>query len=315
MNLHEKPMKQVYAETLLELAYENKEICLFEADLMLASGTKIFKNALPDRFFNVGVAEANMIGIAAGLSTLGKIPFCTTFTPFATRRTYDQITVSVAYAKQNVKIVGTDPGITATTNGGTHMCFQDLAIMRAMPRMTVLSPADAYELKQLLHFMVNFTGPVYMQLIRGIQPQILNPDYRFELAKAVKLASGSDVTIVSTGYTTAVAVQAVKALRSQGIYVDHLHYPTVKPFDKQAIIDSARKTNFVVTVENQNIIGGLGSAVCESLAEKHPAIVHRLGVPDEFGEVADENFLMEKHQFRVTDIVNAVCNHKTNQKN
>lgn len=305
MELHEKQMRQVYAETLVELGERNPRICLLEADLMLASGTQAFLKRFPERFFNVGVAEANLIGIAAGLSTTGKIPFCTTFTPFITRRAYDQITISVAYAKRNVKIVGTDPGITATTNGGTHMCFQDLAIMRIMPQMMVLSPADAYELRAMVHFMADFQGPVYMQLIRGVQPKLFDQEYRFVAGRAVRLSEGRDVTIVSTGFTTPYACKAVAILNQKGISVDHLHCPTVKPFDDEALVASARRTGFVVSVENQNILGGLGSAVCETLSDRYPVPVKRLGIPDRFGEVASEEYLMEKHGFGVSDIVNA----------
>jgi transketolase len=307
MELHEKQMRQVYTETLMELGEANPQICLLEADLMLASGTQAFKKKFPERFFNVGVAEANMIGIAAGLSTAGKIPFCTTFTPFITRRAYDQITISVAYAKRNVKIVGTDPGITATTNGGTHMCFQDLGIMRIMPQMTVLSPADAYELRAMVKFMADFQGPVYMQLIRGVQPKIFGPDYQFVPGRAVIVSEGKDVTLVSTGFTTPYARQAVDILKQKGISVDHLHYPTVKPFDVETLVASAKKTGFVVTVENQNILGGLGSAACETLSDRYPVPVKRLGIPDRFGEVASEEYLMEKHCFSVSDIVKTLC--------
>jgi transketolase len=307
MELHEKQMRQVYSETLVELGRANPRICLLEADLMLASGTQAFMKEFPERFFNVGVAEANMIGIAAGLSTAGKIPFCTTFTSFITRRAYDQITISVAYAKRNVKIVGTDPGITATTNGGTHMCFQDLAIMRVMPGMTVLSPADACELRAMVRFMAEFQGPVYMQLIRGIQPKLFGPEYQFALGRAVILSEGQDVTLVSTGFTTPYGRKAVELLRAKGVSVEHLHYPTVKPFDTETLIASAKKTRFVVSVENQNILGGLGSAVCETLSDRYPVPVKRLGVPDRFGEVGSEEYLMEKHRFGISNIVATLC--------
>jgi len=307
MELHEKQMRQVYSETLVELGRANPQICLLEADLMLASGTQAFMKEFPERFFNVGVAEANMIGIAAGLSTAGKIPFCTTFTSFITRRAYDQITISVAYAKRNVKIVGTDPGITATTNGGTHMCFQDLAIMRVMPQMIVLSPADACEVRAMVRFMAEFQGPVYMQLIRGIQPKLFGPEYQFALGRAVILSEGQDVTLVSTGLTTPYGRKAVELLSAKGVSVEHLHYPTVKPFDTETLIASAKKTRFVVSVENQNILGGLGSAVCETLSDRYPVPVKRLGVPDRFGEVGSEEYLMEKHRFGISNIVAALC--------
>lgn len=304
--LEELQLRQIYNDTLIELAEANPAVCLLEADLMLATGTHAFQRRFPERCFNVGVAEANMVSIGAGLSTTGKIPFCTTFTPFLARRAHDQITISVAYANRNVKLVGTEPGITATINGGTHMCFQDLGIMRVMPNMIVLSPTDAYELRAMLHFMAAHQGPVYMQLIRRVQPRVFGPDYVFELGKLKRLADGTAATIVSTGMTTTHAQQAVAQLRREGVSVDHFHAPCVKPLDSVDLIASARKTGLVITVESQNILGGLGSAVCEILSEHCPTRVRRLGVPDQFGEVASEEYLMRKHGFDAEAIVAAV---------
>ena len=305
MELHEKEMRQVYGETLVEMAKENPDIVVLEADLMKASGTTVFKQAFPERFVDVGVSEANMIGVAAGLSTLGKVPFCASFTPFASRRVYDQVTISVAYAGRNVKIVGTAPGITTGANGGTHMCFQDLAIMRVMPNMTVLSPSDAYELKSVLNWMARHDGPVYMQLIRGREPKMFGDGYMFSPGKAVALSEGKDVTIVSTGYLTRFAAEAVRILKTKGISSDHLHYPCIKPFDVDTLVNSAGKTGFVITVENQSILGGLGGAVCETLSEHCPVKVRRLGIPDKFGEIGSEEYLFAKHHFGVADIVAA----------
>jgi len=310
MPLHEKEMRQVYAETLVELIAENPNILVLEADLSKASGTPPIAKAHPQNFVDVGVAEANMIGVAAGLSACGKIPFCATFTPFATRRAYDQVTISVAYAKRNVKIIGTSPGVTATSNGGTHMCFQDLAIMRAMPGMTVLSPCDVYELKSMLRWMSKTDGPMYMQLLRMKEPKTFDENYSFIPGKAVRLREGTAATIVTTGYTTRWAIEAATALEKQGVTVDLLHYPMVKPFDADSLIGSAKKTGYVVTVENQNIIGGLGSAVCEILSENLPTRVKRLGVHDVFGEVATEDYLLNKHQFGPDFIKAAVLEKK-----
>lgn len=305
-NLHELEMRNVYARTLLELAAENPNVLVLEADLSKASGTNpAFAKERPEQFVNCGVAEADMMCIAAGLAVEGKIPFCASFTPFATRRVYDQVTISVAYANANVKIVGTAPGITAGPNGGTHMCFQDLAIMRAMPNMIVLSPCDCYELRECLRWMAKHEGPVYMQLIRMKQPKVFDKAYRFNLDKAVQLRSGTDVTLVSTGYMTPFALQAAEQLGAQGVSVDLLHYPSVKPFDAKSLIVSAKKTGGVVTVENQSIIGGLGGGVCEALAEAHPTPVKRLGVPDRFGEVATEGYLFNKHGFGLEHIKDA----------
>jgi transketolase len=285
---------------------ENPNVVCLEADLSKASGTNPEVAAThPENFINVGVSEANMICVGAGLANEGKIPFCASFTCFASRRVYDQITISVAYANNNVKIVGTAPGITAGPNGGTHMCFQDLAIMRAMPNMHVYSPCDAYELRSIMKYMASSKQPTYMQLIRSKMGQIFDESYQFDPHNAVVLKEGRDVTLVSTGYMTSFAIKAVQLLKDAGIEAELLHYPSVKPFDVETLVASARKTGTVVTVENQNIIGGLGGAVCETLSEHYPTRVKRLGVPDRFGEVATEAYLFNKHGFGIEHIVEA----------
>jgi len=305
-HLHELEMRAVYASTLLELAAADPNIVVLEADLSKASGTNpAVSSVCPSRFINCGVAEADMICIAAGLAVEGKIPFCASFTPFAARRAYDQTTISVAYADTNVKIVGTAPGITTGANGGTHMCFQDLAIMRAMPNMIVLSPCDCYELRACIQWMAAHRGPVYMQMVRLKQPQVFDATYRFAFGKAVRLRQGDDVTLVSTGYMTPFAVRAAEELAQEGIKVDLLHYPCVKPFDAQGLVASAERTGAVVTVENQSILGGLGGAVCEVLSEQRPTLVKRLGIPDRFGEVATEDYLFKKHGFGLEQIKQA----------
>ena len=302
-NLHELEMRVVYGQTLVELADENPDIVVLEADLSKASGTNpTYTTKHPERFINVGVAEANMIGIGAGLAVEGMIPFCASFTPFASRRVYDQLTISVAYADANVKIVGTAPGITTGPNGGTHMCFQDLAIMRVMPNMIVLAPCDCYELHSCLRWMAQHEGPVYMQMIRMKQPQVFDEGYCFEPDRAVKLREGADVSLVSTGYMTPFAQTAAEELAAEGVSVEVLHYPCVKPFDAESLVESARKTGKVVTVENQSVIGGLGGAVCEVLSEELPTPVKRLGVPDMFGEVASEAYLLDKFGLGVEHI-------------
>lgn len=306
-NYHDMEMRFVYGETLSELIDGNPRVMCLEADLSKASGTN---PAVPTRhsanFLNVGVAEANMISIAAGLASEGKVPFCASFSCFASRRVYDQITISVAYANMNVKIVGTAPGITAGPNGGTHMCFQDLAIMRAMPNMHVYSPCDAMELRSVLRYMASTRQPTYMQLVRHKVAKIFDTEYAFDPQRAVRLREGRDVTLVSTGYMTQFALPVADALAKAGISVDLLHYPSVKPFDSATLVASARKTRGVVTVENQNKLGGLGGAVCEVLAEQHPTRVLRLGVPDQFGEVASEQYLFDKHGFGPAHI-DATC--------
>lgn len=307
MNYHDLEMRFVYGRTLNELIEENPQVICLEADLSKASGTnpEVLEKH-PEHFINVGVAEANMICLGAGLANEGKIPFCASFTCFASRRVYDQITISVAYANNNVKIVGTAPGITAGANGGTHMCFQDLAIMRAMPNMHVYSPCDAYELRSVVQYMASTKQPTYMQLIRGTMPQVFDESYQFDPYRAVVLKPGNDVTIVTTGYMTPFVIAAARRLGNEGLEADILHYPSVKPFDVETLVNSARKTGAVVTVENQSIIGGLGGAVCETLAERQPTRVKRLGVPDRFGEVATEEYLFQKHGFGVQHII-AAC--------
>ncbi len=306
MNWEDLEMRAVYGKTLCELIDENPEVMCLEADLGKASGTfNTVREQHPGNFLDVGVAEANMVSIGAGLANEGKIPFCASFTCFAARRTYDQATISVAYANNNVKIVGTAPGITAGPNGGTHMCFQDLAIMRAMPNMHVYSPCDAYELRSMLRHMAASRQPTYMQLIRPKQNRIFDESYCFDPETAVRLHAGNDVTLVSTGYMTRFALEVAGRLKESGTGVDLLHYPSIKPFDVKSLVESVRRTGRVVTVENQSIIGGLGSAVCEVLAEHAPAPVRRLGVPDRFGEVATEQYLFDKHGFGPEHIARA----------
>jgi transketolase len=306
MTYHELEMRAVYGRTLNELMDENPDILCLEADLSKASGTNPeVAQHHPQNFINVGVSEANMICVGAGLANEGKIPFCASFTCFASRRVYDQVTISVAYANNNVKIVGTAPGITAGANGGTHMCFQDLAIMRAMPNMHVYSPCDAYELRSMMKYMASHRQPTYMQLIRSKMEQVFDESYQFDPNQAIVIREGQDVTLVSTGYMTTFVCKAAEQLQADGIAADVLHYPSVKPFDAKTLVNSAQKTGAVVTVETQNIIGGLGGAACETLSEQCPTRVKRLGIPDRFGEVATEEYLFNKHGFGIKHIVEA----------
>lgn len=297
-DLHEKEMRAVYGAVLNELMGENPAVMCLEADLGKASGTNpAVLAAHPAHFVNAGVAEANMIGVGAGLAIEGRIPFCASFSCFASRRVYDQIYLSVAYANTNVKIIGTAPGITQGPNGGTHMDFQDLAIMRVMPNLHVYSPCDVYELRAMMRHMAGLKQPTYMQLVRSQVDKVMEDNYTFEPGKAVVLRKGTDVTLVSTGYMTQFAVKVVDQLKAEGISVELLHCGSVKPLDTDALIASAKKTGAVVTVENQSIIGGLGGAVCETLSENCPAKVKRLGIQDQFGEVATEQYLFNKHGF------------------
>ncbi|MFW5798420.1 MAG: transketolase family protein [Planctomycetota bacterium] len=306
MKWHDLELREVYGKTLCELIEADDRVVCMEADLSKASGT--YPEVLarhPENFVNVGVSEANLICVGAGLANEGKVPFCATFSCFAARRVYDQVAISVAYAGNNVKIVGTAPGVTQGPNGGTHMDFTDLAIMRSLPGMHVYSPVDAWELRAVMKHMAAADQPTYMQLVRSRVPKVFDQGYRFDPERAVTLSEGDDVTLVSTGYQTHQAIEAVRLLQDEGLDVHHLHYVSVKPFDGSTLVDSARRTGAVVTAENGTILGGLGSAVCEVLAERHPVPVTRLGVPDRFGEVADETYLFEKHGFGARHIAEA----------
>ena len=300
-------MRFVYAETLNQLIEADKNVICVEADLSKATGTNpVVIEKHPENFVNVGVSEANMISVGAGLANEGKIPFCASFSCFASRRVYDQITISAAYANNNVKIIVTAPGITQGANGGTHMDFQDLAIMRAMPNMHVYSPADPFELRAVMKYMATEKQPTYMQLVRSQVTPLFDENCTFHPEKAVTIYEGSDVTLVSTGYMTQFAREASEELAKEGITVDLLHYPSIKPFDVKTLVASAKKTGAVVTVENQNTIGGLGGAVAEVLGEECPTKMRRLGIPDRFGEVATEAYLFEKHGFGKESIINAI---------
>ncbi len=261
---------------------------------------------MPERVVDCGVAEANMISVAAGMSTLGLIPFTHSFTCFATRRCYDQITLSVAYAKRNVKMVGSDPGVTATLNGGTHMSFEDMGIMRNIPGMTIVEPIDGVQLAALFPQIVEHDGPVYIRLVRKAYDSIYADGTKFELGKATTVKEGSDVTIFASGIMVSEAVKAAKSLEEKGINAEIINIHTVKPIDAEAIITSAKKTKTVVTAENHNIINGLGSAVSEVLSENYPVPIKRVGVKDHFGEVGQQAFLMEKYGLLSTDIEKAV---------
>ena len=302
-------MRAVYAQTLIELAEKDERIVLLEADLMKASGTTVFKNRFPDRTFNVGVAEANMVGIAAGLSAGGKIPFADTFGCFASRRTYDQFFISANYARLNVKLVGTDPGISAAYNGGTHMPFEDVGIMRNIPKLTVFEPSDPVSLKKLVQESAYHQGCTYMRLFRKPLETIYQEDETFELGKGKVLKDGNDVTIIANGAVMVQeALKAAEMLNGDGISAAVIDMHTVKPVDTELIIRYAKKTGLIVTFENHQIINGLGSAVAETLVENYPCRMKRIGVNDEFGEVGTQEYLQERFGLTANHIVDAVKN-------
>jgi len=308
----ETAMRDAYCQTLMELAKENSNIVVLDADLMSSMGMVPFWKAYPERTFNVGIQEANMMGIAAGLSATGKVPFAHSFGPFATRRCFDQIFMSCAYAKLNVRIIGSDPGVTAAYNGGTHMPFEDMGIMRNIPNVTILEPVDSVMLKDLIKQTAGMYGIFYIRLLRKNAVKVYEEGSTFEIGKAVKLKDGKDVTIIATGILVDEAIKAAKKLEEQGISARLLNMFTLKPIDKEAIIAAAKETGAIVTAENHNIINGLGSAVAEVLSENCPVPLERVGVQDVFGEVGPENYLRERFGLTADNIVNKV--HKVLQR-
>lgn len=306
MQLTGRWLREIFTELLIEHAKKDDRICYIEADLMLASGTKAFKDTFPDRMLNVGVAEANMIGVAAGISTLGMIPFTHSFAPFASRRCCDQVTLSVGYAKNNIKMIGSDPGITAMLNGGTHMSMEDVAIMRNIPGMCIVEPIDGVQLASLFPQIIDHDGPVYIRLLRREAPVVYPEGTTFEIGKAKTIKEGKDITIIASGIMVAEAVKAEKILASEGIDASVIDMHTIKPLDTDTILREAKRTGVVVTAENHSIINGLGSAVAEFLSENCPVPMKRVGVQDHFGEVGMQDFLATKYGLTAENIV-AAC--------
>ena len=298
----EKELRKVYCETLMAMAAEDDRVCVLDADLMNAAATKPFGAAFPDNTFDCGVQEANMLGVAAGLSATGMIPFTHTFAPFATRRACDQIFVSCAYAKRNVKVVGSDPGITTALNGGTHMPFEDVAIMRSIPEITVVEPADAVAVEALTRMAKEAYGVWYIRLHRKTAPAIYAPGTTFEIGKANQLRDGGDVTIIAMGYCVAKALEAAELLEQEGIHARVLDMFCVKPLDEEAVLRAARETGAIVTAENHNVINGLGSAVADVLAANCPTPLEKVGVQDEFGEVGPVGYLEQRYKLTAQEI-------------
>ena len=288
-----KSIREAFGKKLAELGAKKLNIVALDADLACSTQTKFFAQAFPDRFFNTGIAEQNMIATASGLALTGKIPFAATFAVFATGRTYDQIRVSVCYQKANVKIIGTHGGVTVGEDGATHQALEDVSLMRGLPNMTVIVPADCNECEQAVEFAAEHEGPVYIRIARTNLPDIYPSDYKFDPYKANKLRNGSDLTIISNGDVLVEAYKAAEILAQQGISAEVISLPVVKPIDSSTIVESAKKTGFVVTVENHSIYGGIGSAVSEVLSEKEPTRVLRIGVNDEFGQSGTSQELLK----------------------
>jgi len=288
--------RESYGNTLKELGEQYPNIVVLDADLAEATKTAIFAKAYPDRFIDCGIAEANMMGVAAGLSLVGKIPFVSSFAMFAAGRAYEQVRNSIGYPHLNVKICATHAGITVGEDGATHQCNEDIALMRTIPGMVVMCPSDDIEAKAAVKAAIEYEGPMYIRFGRAAVPVINdNPDFKFEIGKGHVVRPGKDVTIVATGICVDSAIGAAQMLAADGIDAEVVNICTIKPLDEELIVASAKKTGKVVTVEEHSVIGGLGSAVCDCLSEKYPTFVKKLGMQDIFGESGSAADLVEKY--------------------
>lgn len=295
--------REAYGKALAAVGGKNNKVIVLDADLSKSTKTEVFGKAYPERFFNVGIAEQNMMGTAAGLAAAGKIPFVSTFAVFATGRAFEQIRNSICYPKLNVKIAATHAGLTVGEDGASHQSIEDISLMRTLPNMTVIVPADGIETEKVIEFAAEYKGPCYIRLGRSSVPDLFSADYKFELGKAVTVQEGTDVTIIATGIMVAEAKVAAETLAQEGISARVLNIHTIKPIDVNAIVKAAQETGCIVTCEEHSIIGGLGSAVAEVLVENNPAPMLRLGVNDTFGESGKPNDLLKKYKLTSNDIV------------
>ncbi len=305
--MDKKATRESYGEALVMLAEKRKDLVVLDADLAAATKTGTFKKAYPDRFFDCGIAEANMMGVAAGIATTGKLVFASTFAMFAAGRAFEIVRNSIGYPHLNVKIGATHAGISVGEDGASHQCNEDIALMRAIPGMTVINPADDIEAKAAVLAMADYEGPTYMRFGRLAAPIFNDPaTYKFELGKGIRLKEGDDVTIIATGLMVAQALAAASELRDMGINADVINIHTIKPIDKDIIIESAKRTGCVVTVEEHSVIGGLGSAVCDVLSENCPTRVTKIGVQDVFGHSGPAPKLLEEFGLCAENIVSVV---------
>lgn len=298
-------MRAAFASTMDELAAQDNTVVYFDCDVINSIGMTGFSKKYPDRCVDCGIQEANMIGTAAGASAVGLKPFTHTFGPFAARRVIDQVYISAAYAKLNVRMIGSDAGVTASYNGGTHMPIEDMGLLRTIPEVTLLEPTDSVMLADLMRQTKDKHGVFYIRITRKVTDRIFEENSTFEIGKAATLRDGSDVTLITSGFCTSDTLKAADLLATQGISTRVLNMFTWKPIDAQAICDAAAQTGAIVTVENHNIVNGLGSAVSEVVGECYPVPVKRIGVPDVFGEVGSIDYLKQIFHMTVDDIVNA----------
>jgi transketolase len=298
-------MRDAWGAELVSLASRYPELVVLDGDLANSTKADIFAAARPDRFFEMGIAEQNMIGVAAGLATVGFVPWISTFAAFIAKRALDQIRVVVAQPHLNVKLCGSYSGILTGKTGKTHQSVEDLAIFRAMPGVTSIAPADVVELRSAMAAMMESPGPTYLRLTRDPSPTIFPSDYRFEIGRAVELRTGSDIGLISTGVQTVRTLEAAEMLATDGIDASVLHVPTLKPLDADAIVSMAAKTKAIVTAEDHSILGGLGSAVAETLAEHLPTKIKRVGWQDVYGESGPNDALLEKYGLTARHVADA----------
>jgi len=300
-----KATRDAYGEALRELGGRYRDIVVLDADLSKSTKTNVFAKAYPDRFFNVGIAEQNLVGTAAGLAASGKIPFVSTFAMFAAGRAFEQVRNSVCYPRLNVKICATHAGLTVGEDGASHQAIEDIALMRCLPGMTVIVPADATETHQAVAWAAEYKGPVYIRLGRAAVRAVFGESFRFALGRAALLAEGADLTIIACGVMVAAARRAADELTQPGITARVLNMSSIKPLDSAAVIKAARDTGAIVTCEEHSVIGGLGSAVAEVLGENAPVPLERVGVLDTFGESGTPDALLAKYNLTAADIVRA----------
>ena len=289
-------IKKPFGHTVLRLGEEYKNLVVMDADLQRATETQEFAKTYPDRYFNVGVSEANMIGIAAGLALSGKTVFCGTFSCFITQRVYDQVAISVAYTKANVKLFGFEPALTSGHNGATHQSVMDLAIMRAMPGMTVYDPLDGNEFTALMEYLATHPEPAYVRAFRKSAPLLIDSENEFSPGKVYNLSQGNDLSIITCGIMLPYCIEVSEELGKIGISVDLLATSSIKPLQAEQIIASVKRTHCLVSVENHSILGGLGGAVCEILSANYPVPIIRIGIRDLFGEIGSRDYLLNRFQ-------------------
>lgn len=307
MNLDKKiATRQSYGEALKELGKENNKVVVLDADLSTATKTELFAKEFPNRFFDLGIAEQDMVSTAAGFATCGKIPYASTFAVFAAGRAYDQIRNSVCYPKLNVKICATHAGITVGEDGASHQMIEDIAMMRTMPNLQVFSPSDDVQTKYLIKEISKLDGPCYVRLSRLGTPVIYDENESFEIGKAKQIGDGTDATIFATGICVSEAIKAKERLKEQGINVRVVDVFTIKPIDKELIIKCAKETKKIITVEDHSVIGGLGSAICEVLSEEYPTKVIRLGIKDSFGKSGKAEELMKYFEIDTDSIIQSI---------